>query len=239
MSDEAGDDMLLAVSRERRRGRDLSFESYAAPGANQWSRGLDHEANDRFFVQFRRGGLLVATPTTTVLIAGDANGHVALLHEAADEGYIAGINATAVTPICFRRRTPIGIVFADPGVAFVGRRLAELDGVQIVIGEVSYAKQGRARTAERNYGLLRVYADREDGRLLGAEMAVPAAEHLAHLLALAIDRELDVHALLGMPFYHPVLEEGLRTALRDAARQLPTRRSDLAACEAFRAEALD
>lgn len=55
--DEAGDDMLLALSRERRRGRDLSFESYATPGANEWSRGLDHEANDRFFAQFRRGGL--------------------------------------------------------------------------------------------------------------------------------------------------------------------------------------
>jgi dihydrolipoamide dehydrogenase len=174
-----------------------------------------------------------------VFIAGDANGHAALLHEAADEGYIAGSNATAASPTCFRRRTPIGIVFADPGVAVVGQRLAGLDGEGIVIGEVSYAKQGRARTAERNYGLLRLYAERESGRLLGAEMAVPAAEHLAHLLALAIDRQLDVQTLLGMPFYHPVLEEGLRTALRDASRQLPRRGSDLAACEAFRAEALD
>ena len=174
-----------------------------------------------------------------VFIAGDANGHAALLHEAADEGYIAGINATAASPTCFRRRTPIGIVFADPGVAFVGQRLTELDAARIVVGEVSFAKQGRARTAERNYGLLRLYADSKDGRLLGCEMAVPAAEHFAHLLALAIDQRLSVAALLGMPFYHPVLEEGLRTALRDASRQLPTRGSDLAACEAFRAEALD
>lgn len=174
-----------------------------------------------------------------VFIAGDANGHAPLLHEAADDGYIAGINATAASPSCFRRRTPMGIVFADPGVAFVGQRRAELEDGKIVIGEVSYANQGRARTAERNYGLLRLYADRENGRLLGAEMAVPAAEHLAHLLALAIDRQLDVQSLLGMPFYHPVLEEGLRTALRDASRQLPKHGPDLAACEAFRAEALD
>lgn len=55
--DESGNDGLLALSRERRRGRDLLFESYEAPGANAWSRGLDHEANDRFFAQFRRGGL--------------------------------------------------------------------------------------------------------------------------------------------------------------------------------------
>jgi len=29
-----------------------------------------------------------------------------------------------------------------------------------------------------------------------------------------------VRELLRMPFYHPVLEEGLRTALRDAAGKL-------------------
>ncbi len=54
--DEAGNDGLVAASRERSRGRDLFFDSYQAPGANAWSRGLDHEANDRIFAQFRRGG---------------------------------------------------------------------------------------------------------------------------------------------------------------------------------------
>jgi iron complex outermembrane receptor protein len=54
--DESGNDTLLAFARERQRGRDLFFESYDTPGANAWSRGLDHEANDRFFAQFQRGG---------------------------------------------------------------------------------------------------------------------------------------------------------------------------------------
>jgi len=31
---------------------------------------------------------------------------------------------------------------------------------------------------------------------------------------------LDVRQVLSLPFYHPVLEEGLRTALRHAASQL-------------------
>ena len=54
--DDEGNDGLLSATRERSRGRDLYFESYASPGANAWSRGLDHESNDRFFAQFRRGG---------------------------------------------------------------------------------------------------------------------------------------------------------------------------------------
>ncbi len=63
---------------------------------------------------------------------------------------------------------------------------------------------------------------------------------MAHLLALAIDRSLTVQDMLRLPFYHPVLEEGLRTALRALAAQLPAGgESDLAACGAYNAEALD
>ena len=63
-------------------------------------------------------------------------------------------------------------------------------------------------------GLLRVYGERDTDRLLGAEMCGPAAEHLSHLVAWAIESKLTVDEALRRPFYHPVLEEGLRTALR-------------------------
>ncbi len=174
-----------------------------------------------------------------VFIAGDVNADVSLLHEAADEGYIAGVNAVADAPSCFQRRTPLAIVFSDPGIAAIGQRFAALDSAQCLIGSIDFASQGRARTAQRNTGVLRVYAARKDARILGAEMCAPAAEHLAHLLALAIHRGLTVHDLLAMPFYHPVLEEGLRTALREIARQSQDSRSGLSACDSFQAEALD
>lgn len=48
----------------------------------------------------------------------------------------------------------------------------------------------------------------------------PAAEHLAHLLAWAHQMKMTVPQMLDMPFYHPVIEEGLRTALRDADAKL-------------------
>ena len=54
--DSAGNDALLAYSGDGRRGRDLRFESYAAVGADPWSRGLDHERNQKLLAQFRRGG---------------------------------------------------------------------------------------------------------------------------------------------------------------------------------------
>ncbi len=174
-----------------------------------------------------------------IYLAGDANAHAPILHEAADEGYIAGRNAMQDLPECYRRRTPLGIVFSDPGTAFVGKRFADLP-TDVVIGKVDFTRQGRARAGQRNFGLLRVYAARADGKLLGAEMCAPSGEHLAHLLALAIDRGLTVFDLLRMPFYHPVIEEGLRTALRGISKQVDGGdASDLSLCSALKVEALE
>ena len=72
----------------------------------------------------------------------------------------------------------------------------------------------------RNKGHLRVYADPETGKFLGAEMVGPDAEHIGHLLAWALQAGMTVDQMLSMPFYHPVVEEGLRTALRDLAAKL-------------------
>nr|MBP9540972.1 dihydrolipoyl dehydrogenase [Vitreoscilla sp.] len=55
---------------------------------------------------------------------------------------------------------------------------------------------------------------------LGAEMIGPAAEHIAHLLAWAHQQKMTVAEMLDMPFYHPVIEEGVRTALRDVNAKL-------------------
>ena len=229
---------------------------------------IEHLGLETLGVPLNPRGMPAVNPQTQqigdlpVFLAGDANTHAPLLHEAADEGHIAGINAMACaltpaaapaaapaaiptppTPTRFQRRTPLAIVFCDPQVAMVGKRLADLDSAHTVTGTVRFTNQGRARAAQRNRGALHVYADRATGRLQGAEMCAPAAEHLAHLLALAVQQKLTVHQLLGMPFYHPVLEEGLRTALRDAARQLADAanapESDLASCPAIGVPALE
>lgn len=175
-----------------------------------------------------------------VFIAGDVNGDRPLLHEAADEGHIAGMNALADEVRCYKRRTPLSIVFTDPEVAVVGASAAHLAPPSYVVGSASFAHQGRARAGQRNAGRIALYADGTDGKLLGAELCAPAGEHLAHLLGLAVSQGLRVQDLLAMPIYHPVLEEGLRTALRDASRKLPGPRvSDLAHCAPMGSAALE
>lgn len=175
-----------------------------------------------------------------VFIAGDASSHSMVLHEVADEGRIAGFNAVSSTVEPFCRRTPMRIVFTDPEVACVGLSYQQCNVANTVIGQVAFEDQGRARAGQRNKGLMRLYADKNNGRLLGAEMAAPAAEHMVHVLALAIEQKLTIAQILAMPIYHPVLEEGMRTALRQLQKQLSTDKPfDLSRCGTFNSETLD
>lgn len=158
---------------------------------------------------------------SSIFLAGDVNDDRPLLHEAADEGKVAGENAARFPDVRpGPRRTPLAIVFTDPQMTLVGETWAEVKGRDPVVGAAPFDDQGRSRVLLQNRGLLHLYAERSTGRLLGAEMAGPRAEHLGHLLAWAHQQRLTVAEMLAMPFYHPVIEEGLRTALRDAAAQL-------------------
>lgn len=156
-----------------------------------------------------------------VFLAGDATGERALLHEAADEGKIAGFNAARFPEVrAHRRRAPLAVTFTDPQIAVVGTPFRELEPEHTAIGQVDYADQGRARIMGENRGVARVYGDRRSGRLVGAELVGPRVEHTAHLLAWAIQLGASVERTLELPYYHPVVEEGIRTALRSLGRQL-------------------
>jgi len=156
-----------------------------------------------------------------IFIAGDVNGDVPLLHEAADEGKIAGANAASYPVVQpGMRRAGLGVVFSDPQIALVGQAFTKLLPDSFVTGIVDFTGQGRSRVMLKNKGLLHVYADLKTRRFLGAEMFGPSAEHIGHLLAWALQQALTIDRMLEMPFYHPVIEEGVRTALRDAKHKL-------------------
>ena len=208
--DEETVDVVIAATGRTPNIRDLGLETT--------SLALDAAGVPRFDRTTLRCG------SGHIFIAGDANNDVPLLHEAADEGRIAGENAALLPDVRpGQRRTPLAIVFTDPQLAVIGQRYADLCGLAFVTGRASFEDQGRSRVMLRNRGLLHVYAAQHDGRVLGAELIGPDAEHLAHLLAWGIQSEMTVARMLEMPFYHPVIEEGLRTALRDAAAQVAQR----------------
>ena len=155
-----------------------------------------------------------------VFLAGDVTGRHPIQHEASDDGRLAGRNAAAWPDVqAPPRRAAIAVLFSNPQIMQVGGGFAAFDPDTMAIGEVDWTRQGRSRVMLRNQGLLHVYMRRSDQRFMGAEMVGPDAEHVAHLLAWALQMELTVPQMLRMPFYHPTIEEGVRTALREAVKQ--------------------
>jgi dihydrolipoamide dehydrogenase len=156
---------------------------------------------------------------SAIFIAGDADHDRPVLHEAANEGRIAGVNAGHFPNVVpGARNVPFSVVYTDPQIAAVG--VAMSGSADQAIGERDLRKSGRARVEGRNAGLIRLYARRDDNLLLGGEMVGPDAEHLAHLLAWAIEHKLKAQDLIALPFYHPTIEESLRSAARNLCHDI-------------------
>ncbi len=153
-----------------------------------------------------------------IFLAGDVADDLPLLHEASHDGAIAGRNAAAF-PAKFsaERFVSFGLTFTSPATARIGK--SEDEGV--ITGTANFSNQGRARVEGINHGVVTLYAAAPDGRLIGADLCAPASEHLAHLLAWAIQQGQTASQLLEMPFYHPTLEEGLKQALRTICAATP------------------
>lgn len=181
--------------------------------------------------------LTMQTNVPHIFIAGDASNQLPLLHEASDQGRIAGANAGSYPEVQpGLRRSSISVVFSEPQIAMVGSTYRELNQKYgfcgcFEIGVVSFENQGRSRVMLRNQGLLHVYGEQGTGKFLGAEMIGPNAEHIAHLLAWAHQQGMTINQMLDMPFYHPVIEEGLRTALRDLQSKLKLGNSEAERCQ--------
>lgn len=151
---------------------------------------------------------------SSIFMAGDVDAYRTVLHEASDEGAIAGNNAATYPKVApADRGVSFAIMFTDPPLVTLGEH-AQGD----VVGCTSYADQGRSKVEARNAGLVRIYADPKHGKLSGATLLAPGMDHIGHLLAWAIDRGETATALLELPFYHPTFEEGLKSALREICK---------------------
>lgn len=227
-AEQQGDEVLLTIRDALGKETSARFERVlVATGRTPNVQGLGLEESG---LELQANGVPVFDSRTMqcgnshIFIAGDANNELPLLAEAADHGKIAGENAGRYPDVRpGLRRTPLGIAFTEPNIATLGktyRTLCAGGQPKFAIGKVSFENQGRSRVMLQNKGMLRVYAEYGTCRFLGAEMVAPRGEHIAHLLAWAVQARLTVPQMLDMPFYHPVIEEGVRTALRDLAAEL-------------------
>jgi len=188
---------------------------------------LENLGLDKLDIALDNKGLPVFNPHSMQLgdlpiyIAGDVNGTKQILHEAGDEGKIAGYNAAHGSSFTFKRKTPLAISFCDPNIATIGADWSTLaNNTDVVVGEMRMGPVGRALIMGKNKGIMRVYVNKKTAAVLGATLISIKAENVAHLLAWAVQRGLSVFDILRLPFYHPVIEEALQACFYDVLGKL-------------------
>jgi len=157
-----------------------------------------------------------------IFIGGDLNGFRPILHEAGDEGKMAVANAMSYPEITrFKRKTSFGVAFTDPQIALIGQRVAECDP-ETTVKTVFHLERnnGRAIVNGTDRGVIVLVADKVGKQLVAAELFMADAEHLGHQLAWCMQLNLSVADILRLPFYHPVIEEALQSALRGLSQAL-------------------
>lgn len=155
-----------------------------------------------------------------VFLAGDFSLLRPFYHPAVAQGKTAGFNAVHSDDLQTVPETvPLSITFTRPYLCGVGKNYRDLPA-ETIIGEADLSQEGRAVAEEIDYGTIRIYAEGGSGRILGAELAAPGGEHLAHLLAAMIGAKMTVEEALRLPFYHPTYEEGVQSALKKLRKKL-------------------
>lgn len=130
-------------------------------------------------------------------------------------------------PVQFMERIPdfkLDILHTDPELALVGLSYEEVKerarhGHPFVSSEVR-ATEGRYRITHQEGGILRLYCDEATHVVLGAEMCLHDAGHLAHFLAQAIASQLTIEQLYALPYFSSSYEEIIKSAAEQALKNI-------------------
>jgi dihydrolipoamide dehydrogenase len=182
--------------------------------------------------QGKRGEIVVDEKMETnvkgVYAIGDVIGGLMLAHVASREGIVAVENALgrerkmdySAVPAC---------IFSDPEIASAGltEKEAVANGYRVHVGRFQMRGLGMAHALSEISGFVKLIADADTDRLLGAHMIGSHVTEMIHQAVLAIHSGVTVKEWAGMIHAHPTMSEALQEAvhdLRGTATHLPPKR---------------
>ena len=136
-----------------------------------------------------------------------------LAHKAEEEGIaVAEIIAGQAGHVNFQ--VIPSVVYTDPEVAAVGKTENELkeEGIQIKVGKFSFMGNGRAKTVFSSNGFVKIIADSNNDRILGAHIIGPAAGDIIHEVCMAMEFGASTEDLARTCHAHPTFSEAVREA---------------------------
>src|SRR3989440_3345814 len=186
-----------------------------AVGRVPYTQGLEAE---KAGVNLERGRVVVdehlRTTADGVWAIGDVIGGIMLAHVASYEGVCAVENIAGHADRVPDYRAAPNCVYTDPEIAHVGlgEKEAKDKGIAVKVGKFPFAAAGRALTLGQTEGFVKVVADAESGKLLGAHMIGPRATDLIAEATLAIQNGLTLEQVDLTIHAHPTLPESFMEA---------------------------
>ena len=154
-----------------------------------------------------------ATDAPGVWAVGDVVRGPMLAHKASEEGVmvaerIAGHKAQLnydVIP---------SVIYTHPEIAWVGKTEAELkaDGEEYNVGMFPFAANGRAMASNDTDGFVKIIADANTDRILGAHIIGPNAGDLCQQIVVAMEFGSSAEDIGMMVFSHPTISEAVHEA---------------------------
>ncbi|MEW6421230.1 MAG: FAD-dependent oxidoreductase [Deinococcota bacterium] len=155
------------------------------------------------------------TTALGVWALGDVRGGPMFTHTARDDARIIYQNVIKNADLSIKDRVVPWGIFTDPQLGRVGlsEREAREAGFKLKIGRYEARKVAKARAIGETRGLIKVVADAETDRILGASVLMADGAELVHEFVTAMQLGAKYTDLQDMIHIHPTLAEGLNNAL--------------------------
>jgi dihydrolipoamide dehydrogenase len=208
-------------------GAQRSAEATAVVVAIGWQADTDGLHLAQAGIQTDRRGYIqvdeyLRTTAPHVFAAGDVNGRLMLVPQAAHEGYIAANNAVLVPMLGVPDLAgPIGS-FTDPEYAQMGLTEANARAIypDVAVSKVVYEALPRPLIDGRPVGFCKLIVERGSHRILGCHIVGERAVEIAQVAAVAMAANTTVDVLAQIPFSFPTYTNVLGRAALDVAHQL-------------------
>ena len=163
------------------------------------------------------------TSAKHIYAGGDVCGPHDIVHLAVAQGELAARHAFGVKGLKpIDHSLLLNVVFTDPPLATIGVQESELvaRGEKLLVASYPFNDHGKSILMNANYGYVKVIAEPELGRILGAEIVGPHAGELIHIFSGPLAMKATVFDLLRAPWYHPTLAEIFTYPLEELADKI-------------------
>lgn len=165
-----------------------------------------------------RGGIVVDPAMNSsrdgVYAAGDVTGHDQFVYMAAYGAKLAAKNAMNGNSLSYDNSVMPSVVFSDPQIASVGvtEAQAAAQGHDVVTSVLGLEHVPRALAARDTRGLIKLVADKQSKKLLGAHIIAPEGSDTIQTAAMALKMGITYDELGDMIFPYLTTVEGLKLA---------------------------